>query len=85
MTMIIGWDLGGANVKFASLENGRVAHVAQIPCPIVPERTKFDSAVDAALPLTSSPARHAVTMTGELSDVFNDRAEGVAYLVDLME
>ena len=85
MTMIIGWDLGGANVKFASLENGRVAQVAQIPCPIVPERTKFDSAVDAALPLTSSPARHAVTMTGELSDVFNDRAEGVAYLVDLME
>jgi probable H4MPT-linked C1 transfer pathway protein len=27
---------------------------------------------------------HAVTLTGELSDVFGDRAEGVAYLVDMM-
>ena len=39
----------------------------------------------AALPLISSPALHAVTMTGELSDVFGDRAEGVAYLVALMQ
>ena len=29
-------------------------------------------------------ASHAVTMTGELSDVFADRAEGVAYLVAMM-
>ncbi|HEU0017640.1 MAG TPA: hydantoinase/oxoprolinase family protein, partial [Methyloceanibacter sp.] len=64
---------------------GRVTHVSQIPCPIIPERRKFDAAVDAARPLVSSPALHAVTMTGELSDVFNDRAEGVAYLVDLMK
>ena len=84
MTRAIGWDLGGANVKLASIEDGRVASVAQIPCPIVPERRKFDAAVEAALPLIALPALHAVTMTGELSDVFGDRAEGVAYLVDLM-
>ena len=29
-------------------------------------------------------AVHAVTMTGELSDVFSDRADGVAYLVEMM-
>ena len=84
MTRVIGWDLGGANVKLASIEDGRVASVAQIPCPIIPERRKFDAAVEAALPLIALPASHAVTMTGELSDVFGDRAEGVAYLVDLM-
>ena len=84
MTRAIGWDLGGANVKLASIEDGRVRSVAQIPCPIVPERRKFDAAVEAALPLIALPALHAVTMTGELSDVFGDRAEGVAYLVDLM-
>ena len=28
---------------------------------------------------------HALTMTGELSDVFNDRAEGVSYLAELMQ
>jgi probable H4MPT-linked C1 transfer pathway protein len=85
MTRVFGWDLGGANVKLARIDGGRVVHVAQIPCPIISERRKFDAAVDAALPLISSPAVHAVTMTGELSDVFNDRAEGVAYLVALMQ
>jgi probable H4MPT-linked C1 transfer pathway protein len=84
MTRVIGWDLGGANVKLASIEDGRVASVAQIPCPIIPERRKFDQAVEAALPLIARPASHAVTMTGELSDVFGARAEGVAYLVELM-
>src|SRR6185437_15825902 len=84
MTRGIGWDLGGANVKLASIEDGRVASVTQIPCPIIPERRKFDAAVEAVLPLIALPASHAVTMTGELSDVFGGRAEGVAYLVDLM-
>ena len=81
---MFGWDLGGANVKLASIEDGRVASVVQIPCPIISERRKFDAAVDAALPLIALPTSHAVTMTGELSDVFGDRAEGVVYLVDLM-
>ena len=85
MTRVFGWDLGGANVKLARIDGGRVVHVAQIPCPIIAERRKFDVAVEAALPLVSSPAVHAVTMTGELSDVFGDRAEGVDYLVALMQ
>jgi (4-(4-[2-(gamma-L-glutamylamino)ethyl]phenoxymethyl)furan-2-yl)methanamine synthase len=84
MNRVIGWDLGGANVKLASIEDGRVASVAQIPCPIIPERRKFDAAIEAALPLIALPTSHVATMTGELSDVFSDRAEGVAYLVDLM-
>ena len=85
MSLVFGWDLGGANVKLARVDGGRVIHVAQIPCPIIAERRKFDVAVEAALPLVSSPAVHAVTMTGELSDVFGDRAEGVDYLVALMQ
>ena len=84
MARVFGWDIGGANVKLAVVEDGRVLRAVQIPCPIIPERRKFDEAVAAALPLISSPSVHAVTMTGELSDVFADRAEGVAYLVDLM-
>ncbi|MGH6826278.1 hydantoinase/oxoprolinase family protein [Methyloceanibacter sp.] len=84
MTRVIGWDLGGANIKLACVDGERVVSVAQIPCPIIPERRKFDAAVEAALPSIALPGSHAVTMTGELSDVFNDRVEGVAYLVDLM-
>jgi probable H4MPT-linked C1 transfer pathway protein len=86
MTGVIGWDLGGANVKLARAEGGRIAHVAQLPCPVRQDRSKFDAALEEALELCPSDAgtRHAVTMTGELSDVFQDRAEGVAYLVALM-
>jgi len=81
---VIGWDIGGANVKIARAENGSVRDVTQIPCPLLTDRTKFDQAVCEALKLCPSDARHAVTMTGELSDVFANRTEGVTYLVGLM-
>jgi probable H4MPT-linked C1 transfer pathway protein len=84
MTRVIGWDLGGANVKVACVEGAQVRRVHQIPCPLIPERGKFDQAVEAAHKLVPAPGLHAVTMTGELSDVFHVRQEGVAYLVDLM-
>ena len=84
MTAVIGWDLGGANLKLAHLAAGRLVQVAQIPCPIRQEASKFDAALEQGLLLCPSGATHAVTMTGELSDVFADRAAGVAYLVDMM-
>ena len=81
---LMGWDLGGANLKLARVEAGRVVDVAQIPCPVMQDRGKFDAALEAAMPLVPAGAVHAVTMTGELSDVFADRTEGVAYLVAMM-
>ena len=84
MTTIVGWDLGGANLKLARIENGRVIQVVQVPCPIRQDASKFDAALTEALRLCPDGAAHAVTMTGELSDVFPGRAAGVAYLVDLM-
>jgi (4-(4-[2-(gamma-L-glutamylamino)ethyl]phenoxymethyl)furan-2-yl)methanamine synthase len=84
MTASFGWDLGGANLKLARAESGCVMAVDQIPCPIIADRSKFDLALGEALKLCVPGARHAVTMTGELSDVFQSRAEGVAYLVALM-
>lgn len=85
MTRIYGWDLGGANIKLAVYEDATLKKVVQIPCPIVPDRRKFDEAVGVAMALVTEPGRHAATMTGELSDVFTDRADGVAYLISLME
>jgi probable H4MPT-linked C1 transfer pathway protein len=85
MTRVTGWDLGGANIKAASAEEGRITHVVQVPCPILASPSKFDRAVAEALPLLPASALNAVTMTGELSDVFENRAQGVTYLVELME
>jgi len=84
MVAVIGWDLGGANLKLAHLSAGRLVQVAQVPCPIRQEVSKFDVALSEGLLLCPPGATHAVTMIGELSDVFADRAEGVAYLVDMM-
>jgi probable H4MPT-linked C1 transfer pathway protein len=84
MASVMGWDLGGANLKLARIEGGRAERVAQIPCPIRQDVSKFDAALEEALHHCPPHAAHAVTMTGELSDVFADRAGGVAYLVDMM-
>ena len=81
---VIGWDLGGANLKLARIEGRRAVAAAQVPCPLRQDASKFDTALAEALPLCPAGAVHAVTMTGELSDVFRDRADGVAYLVDMM-
>jgi probable H4MPT-linked C1 transfer pathway protein len=84
MTTIIGWDLGGANLKLARIERGTLVYGAIVPCPIRQDASKFRAALAEALPLCPPAAVHVVTMTGELSDVFSNRAEGVAYLVDMM-
>ncbi len=84
MNSVIGWDLGGANLKLARIERRRAVEVAQFPCPLRQDASKFDRALAEALPLCPTGAVHAVTMTGELSDVFSDRARGVAYLVEMM-
>jgi len=88
MSTIIGWDLGGANLKLAVTEDGTLTEACQVPCPILPHRSKFDQAIETALdglPKGIAPDLHAVTMTGELSDVFENRTEGVGYLIALME
>jgi probable H4MPT-linked C1 transfer pathway protein len=86
MTQIVGWDLGGANIKSACVNGGRVDSVTQTPCPAMQDYRKFDEAFGRALAGLASPAaRHAVTMTGELSDVFQDRREGVRYLSQMVE
>ncbi len=84
MAASFGWDLGGVNIKLAQVEDGRVTAVTQIPCPAIADPSKFNQAVAAALEISPVEGRHAVTMTGELSDVFPSRAAGVAYLTGLM-
>lgn len=82
---IMGWDLGGANIKAGCAESERITQVVQVPCPLLASPGKFDAAVANAVRLLPPPDLYALTMTGELSDVFEDREQGVAYLVGLMQ
>lgn len=85
MSTIAGLDVGGAHLKVALIEDGRAIAVEQFLCPLWQGLDKLDRALEQAAPLLARASRHAVTMTGELSDLFADRATGVATLVDRIE
>lgn len=81
MSTIAGLDVGGAHLKVALVENGKAVAVEQFVCPLWQGLDKLDAALVAAAPLTSRADRFAITMTGELSDLFESRAAGVTTLV----
>lgn len=82
MPVTIGLDVGGAHLKVAAVEGGRVRAVAQHVCPLWQGVDRLDAALAAARPLTSTADRVAVTMTGELSDLFESRRHGVSVIVE---
>ncbi|HEY3325860.1 MAG TPA: hydantoinase/oxoprolinase family protein [Novimethylophilus sp.] len=82
----IGWDLGGAHLKAVRLdEAGRVINAVQLPCPLWQGLTYLGQAIDAAVASLGDCRVHAVTMTGELADIFPDRRQGVTQLVETMQ
>lgn len=81
MTITAGLDVGGAHLKVALVEDGRPVDVRQLICPLWQGLDKLDAALAEAAPLLSKAERSAVTMTGELSDLFPNRETGVRTLV----
>lgn len=77
---VIGWDVGGAHLKAARVEAGRVVAALQLPTPLWLGLERLPEAIRAALAQLGPADRHAATMTGELADVFPDRAAGVAHI-----
>lgn len=76
---VIGWDVGGAHVKACLLQQGRVHDVAQWACPLWQGLQHLDAALAQAAqrwPMLAR-AQHAVTMTGEMVDLFATREDGV--------
>ena len=74
---IIGWDIGGAHLKAVLLEGGK-AHAMQTPCELWRGLDRLEAALNKALgAFNVKDAQHAVTMTGELADLFANRREGV--------
>lgn len=83
---VIGWDIGGAHLKVARIDaTGAVAHVAQLACPLWQGMEVLHAALAAADTATGAASLHAVTMTGEMTDLFADRRTGVSALVSAME
>ena len=75
----MGWDIGGAHLKAAIIDNtGKVVAVYQQPCQLWKGLVQLQTAVKTILQQAAlDQCVHAVTMTGELVDLFADRHEGV--------
>jgi probable H4MPT-linked C1 transfer pathway protein len=86
MTNIIGWDIGGAHIKAAHLnENGQIVKVYQQACPLWKGLDQLRLAVTAIIQdLPPEPYRHAITMTGELVDLFANRDDGVQQIISTL-
>jgi (4-(4-[2-(gamma-L-glutamylamino)ethyl]phenoxymethyl)furan-2-yl)methanamine synthase len=85
MTITAGYDVGGAHLKVALAEDSRILAVRQIACPLWKGLETLDAALAEAAPLTERAERHAVTMTGELCELFADRRTGVAAILERLE
>ena len=77
-----GWDVGGAHVKVAMLDaRGDVCDVAQWACALWQGLDHLERTVGLVFErwphARNADALHAVTMTGEMVDLFEDRAHGV--------
>lgn len=80
---VIGWDIGGAHVKASWVEQGAMGPVlrdaAEWACPLWQGLPHLRTSLAAAAERwpASRGATHAVTMTGEMVDLFEHREAGV--------
>lgn len=85
MTLVAGYDIGGAHLKVATARDGVLTGASQIRCTLWKGLDHLDAAFEQAIAMSRGASVHAITMTGELSDIFPDRREGVLSLLDRAE
>jgi probable H4MPT-linked C1 transfer pathway protein len=82
---IVGWDVGGAHLKVARVAgDGTVVRAIQIPCALWQGLDRLRASMNAALSEIGPARDHAITMTGELADLFANRQQGVAAILGTM-
>jgi probable H4MPT-linked C1 transfer pathway protein len=78
---ILGWDIGGAHLKAVLLDaDGHIISSIQLLCPLWKGLEFLQQAILTAqqhFKIKPFSACHAITMTGELVDLFENRHQGV--------
>ena len=84
---VMGWDIGGAHVKACLLERGEVVDVAQWACPLWQGMEQLSAVLQAAQDRWPGlgAMQHAVTMTGEMVDLFAHREDGVRRIAQALQ
>jgi probable H4MPT-linked C1 transfer pathway protein len=78
----LGWDIGGAHLKAARAEHGRIVAAAEA-APLWQGLDSLHAAFGELLARLGPADAHAITMTGELCDAFASRREGVIGLAEI--
>ncbi len=81
---VSGWDIGGAHLKVARCDpEGQLLEVRQYLCPLWQGLDQLENAIKTAQnELNNHNDLAAITMTGELVDLFANRQIGVAEILD---
>ena len=84
---VIGWDIGGAHLKAVLLDaDGNLLNTLQTPCALWRGLDTLAFAISTVLNsfnINPHDAQHAITMTGELVDLFPNRHTGVIEIAQL--
>jgi (4-(4-[2-(gamma-L-glutamylamino)ethyl]phenoxymethyl)furan-2-yl)methanamine synthase len=83
---VFGWDIGGAHVKVCRRVDGEVRDVVQWPCLLWQGLEHLRRVLDGAVARWPGMAlaAHAVTMTGEMADLFDDRRDGALRIAGVL-
>ncbi|MAJ91243.1 MAG: hypothetical protein CMF40_03535 [Legionellales bacterium] len=85
MSNYTGWDIGGAHIKVANVNNiGKVLYVEEYAAPIWKGLSALEDKlyrIKDNLPMRS--LFHGITMTAELADIFKSKKDGVMRLTEL--
>jgi probable H4MPT-linked C1 transfer pathway protein len=81
-----GWDIGGAHLKAARVDRqGKLLDVVQVECPLWLGLEYLENAIQTIQSqLDNKDDFAAITMTGELVDLFSHRQQGVEQIIDCM-
>ncbi len=79
---ILGWDVGGANVKAARLDGDAEPTIVERPFALWREKARLPEVLAEVGAALGGGSRMAVTMTAELADCFATKREGVASVLD---
>jgi probable H4MPT-linked C1 transfer pathway protein len=83
VTGILGWDIGGANLKAAFIDHSKSEPtVFERPFPLWREPRGLPAALAEIAARFGTPRAIGVTMTAELADCFATKREGVAFVLD---
>lgn len=86
-SFVTGWDIGGAHVKAARVAaNGDVIDVTQVACPLWLGLDQLELAINTILQQWQNHTDSAaITMTGELVDLFANRQQGVEQIIECVQ